>query len=175
MKKVLFATLLGLFIAPTASYANFDKDLRLGSRGIEVKAMQEFLTKYACYDGPVTGFFFLKTRAAVQCFQARHELPAFGFWGPKTRHTANEILKITGEYIITPVVKTDPVASTTIPAVGGNAGSSAAAVGSAESPQSVEERLNALLTAPVPPPPPIIRRSRSSGGGVVGSTGLLGL
>lgn len=76
-----------------ASAANFERDLSFGARSADVTHLQEFLASQGVYSGPVTGNFFSLTREGVKRFQEREKIsPVLGYFGPKTRARANEIL-----------------------------------------------------------------------------------
>ncbi len=61
--------------------------LTVGSSNSDVTALQTILTKLGFYNGPVTGYFGLLTKAALQKFQTAHGLEAVGYAGPGTRKT----------------------------------------------------------------------------------------
>lgn len=88
---ILWFLVLGL---PSISYGLFEQDLYFGIRnGSEVSNLQEFLQKQGVYSGPVNGNFFSLTREGVKKFQERENIsPALGYFGSKTRATANRIL-----------------------------------------------------------------------------------
>ena len=58
--------------------------LRVGSRGDEVKELQEALTKLGFDAGGADGIFGPKTEEAVKRCQALFGLDADGIWGPKS-------------------------------------------------------------------------------------------
>ncbi|OGZ00377.1 MAG: hypothetical protein A2945_03455 [Candidatus Liptonbacteria bacterium RIFCSPLOWO2_01_FULL_52_25] len=82
---------------PVGSSTTFSRDLDLGSRGIDVKALQEFLIEQN--KGPVaeqlaavgaTGYFGPLTRKALAEYQGSVGIaPAAGYFGPKTRSYIN--------------------------------------------------------------------------------------
>lgn len=87
---VLLALLL-----PLSAFAGFESDLQSGSKGSDVLSLQNFLTKQGFYTGPITGSFFALTKAAVQKFQASKGIePVSGYFGPKTRLMANQLLVV---------------------------------------------------------------------------------
>ena len=95
MKKLAFYIAVGFFAAPIAVFAaGFDRDLYYGiADDRDVTRLQEFLKSQSVYSGPVTGNFFSLTRGGVKRFQEREGIaPALGYFGPKTRTRANEIL-----------------------------------------------------------------------------------
>lgn len=79
----------------------FSRALRRGSRGDDVRLLQEFLSRdRAIYpEGLVTGYFGPLTEAAVQRFQAREDIVSsgdsastgYGRVGPRTRARVNEL------------------------------------------------------------------------------------
>jgi hypothetical protein len=58
--------------------------LRIGSRGDDVRRLQELLKGQGYYSGPVNGAFGAGTHAAVIRFQETHDLPANGVVGTAT-------------------------------------------------------------------------------------------
>lgn len=95
----LFSILSLLFIFPAVSFgASLSEDLSLGSRGDEVKILQEFLARDpAVYpEKLITGTFGKLTEAAVIRFQKKEAIsPAAGYVGPKTRGRLNELFGLT--------------------------------------------------------------------------------
>lgn len=79
----------------TSTYS-FISTLRKGSRGNEVRALQERLTLLGFYKGPVTNYFGNLTAAAVRRFQSAHGFDQVGQVGPKTRAALNVLYR--GEY-----------------------------------------------------------------------------
>ena len=80
---VLLAALLlngVLLLARPALAATY----RQGSSGSEVKTIQQKLSRWGYYDGPVDGIFGTKTRKAVEYFQRKNGLTADGIVGPAT-------------------------------------------------------------------------------------------
>lgn len=72
---------------------NLARMLALGSRGDDVRALQEYLTSDpALYpEGFVTGYFGQLTKRAVERFQSRHGIETVGIVGPKTRAKLREL------------------------------------------------------------------------------------
>jgi len=79
----------------------FTKDLTLGSRGPDVKALQQFLNSKgyvvarsgAGSPGNESEYFGPATRAALIKFQKDNNItPAFGYFGPKTRAVVNSMV-----------------------------------------------------------------------------------
>jgi peptidoglycan hydrolase-like protein with peptidoglycan-binding domain len=93
MKKRLGTVLAAavFFATPAIALASFDLDLRMGDRGPEVTAVQQFLIEQGALSADnATGFFGPRTLAAIQAFQTSQGiLPASGFFGPLTRAMAN--------------------------------------------------------------------------------------
>lgn len=93
MKKILFTLALSLLLTSSVSAAEFNTNLKYGSKGSDVTKLQEFLTEQNLYSGPITGKFFSLTLKAVKDFQRRELIsPASGFFGSLTRAKVNEIL-----------------------------------------------------------------------------------
>ncbi|MBI3627191.1 MAG: peptidoglycan-binding protein [Candidatus Sungbacteria bacterium] len=99
MKKLLLGA--ALFLLPVTVFADsVTKDLRLGSKGAEVTILQTFLAEDATLypEAIVTGYFGLKTQAAVKRFQKRESItPASGIVGPKTRARLNQLISGTAD------------------------------------------------------------------------------
>lgn len=82
----------------TSSVQNFapvlhlTRDLSLDSRGVEVTILQKILTREGVYTGPITEYFGVLTKSAVQAFQKKYGItPASGYVGPLTRKKMNEL------------------------------------------------------------------------------------
>lgn len=56
----------------------------MGSRGNEVRNIQQRLRDWGYYNGAVDGIYGTKTRSAVIKFQKKHNITADGICGPKT-------------------------------------------------------------------------------------------
>ena len=69
-----------LFLFPPADAAVY----RQGSSGAEVRTLQEKLSRWGYYDGPVDGIFGSGTRRAVMLFQRKNGLTDDGIVGPAT-------------------------------------------------------------------------------------------
>lgn len=64
----------------------FKRDLKVGSRGDDVRALQERLAAQGYLEVAPTGYFGALTKAALQKYQkAKGISPAAGYFGPKTR------------------------------------------------------------------------------------------
>ncbi len=61
------------------------RDLARGSRGEEVRAMQEYLSGEGLFPSSATGFFGPLTEQAVRLWQEREGLPNVGIFGPRSR------------------------------------------------------------------------------------------
>lgn len=94
--KTFISLLFFLPLFVSAQTLSFSKDLSFGIQGdSEVTKLQEFLTDEGLYLGPITGNFFSLTLKAVKAFQTKEGIsPAAGYFGPKTRAEANEILSV---------------------------------------------------------------------------------
>jgi len=83
-------------LSPRVSFGveQFNRDLSFGSQqDSDVTKLQEFLSDEGLYSGPITGNFFSLTLKAVKAFQTREGItPAAGYFGPKTRTRASELL-----------------------------------------------------------------------------------
>ncbi|MBO5746653.1 MAG: spore cortex-lytic enzyme [Clostridia bacterium] len=68
------------------SFATFSANgySTVGSRGSEVRNIQQRLKNWGYYKGTVDGIYGTKTRAAVIAFQKKHNVTADGICGPKT-------------------------------------------------------------------------------------------
>lgn len=72
--------------APTAqAQTTYARNLTVGSRGDEVKQLQNFLISKGYLSGSATGYFGGLTKAAVVKLQQEYKLPATGFVGAMTR------------------------------------------------------------------------------------------
>lgn len=82
----LGAIALSLIILSTAnvSFAAGTTLLQRGSRGAQVTALQQSLTRAGVYNGPVTGFYGSLTQASVRRFQQARGLAVDGIAGPNT-------------------------------------------------------------------------------------------
>lgn len=93
MKKLIIGFLGVLLLLPfSVSAADFTKDLKYGTKGIEVKQMQEFLRDKGIYKGPITGNFLSLSLAAVKTFQKDNNVKVTGLWNKETRELANNLL-----------------------------------------------------------------------------------
>ncbi len=82
---------VGSVSAPTegrvlgASTYNFTRDLAVKDTGEDVQALQQLLVSLGFLKETPTGYFGVKTRAAVSAYQAAHAIPMTGVLGPRTR------------------------------------------------------------------------------------------
>jgi peptidoglycan hydrolase-like protein with peptidoglycan-binding domain len=112
MLQAQLAALQAVAPAPAPAPAvTFERNLRLGLRGDDVRALQEYLrgTGHFPAGQAATGFFGPLTRRAVAEWQAANNLPSTGFFGPlsRARHAA-----LTAPV---PVIVAPPVAPVPIP------------------------------------------------------------
>ena len=68
----------------------FTKTLKVGSKGVEVTALQKLLKKDGFYTGSISGTFDTATKNAVKKYQAKHKLSQVGSVGPATRNLLNK-------------------------------------------------------------------------------------
>jgi len=72
---------------------NFSRDLFFGMRAdSDVTNLQEFLSEHSYYSGQSTGNFFLLTLKAVKHFQSANGISPTGYFGPKSRAIANDLI-----------------------------------------------------------------------------------
>lgn len=93
--QVELTALVAQQAAPARVPANpFAATLRRGSRGEEVRRLQEFLATMPEFypEGLATGTFGPATERAVKRFQKTYGIPAIGVVGPQTRAKLNELL-----------------------------------------------------------------------------------
>lgn len=78
----------------------FNKNLTIGSFGLDVLNLQNLLEQFGFGDFVPTGYFGKKTQEAVIKFQASNQImPSYGFFGEKTRGLMNEILANRREFL----------------------------------------------------------------------------
>ncbi len=108
---VIFALLFGTLslVRPSGAADAFSRNLAYGSRGEDVRALQQFLNAHGFslaasgYGsvGQETTFFGPRTRAALTRFQAAQRLvPITGILGPRTRAIINSVLAPSASYSI---------------------------------------------------------------------------
>jgi hypothetical protein len=86
----------------TLLISHFQRDLKLGDKGVDVQALQIYLNfngfelaaSGAGSPGHETEYFGAKTVQALIAFQKAHQLPATGYFGPATR------AKVAGNLVI---------------------------------------------------------------------------
>lgn len=78
--------------SPATSAPQLTQTLRRGSKGNEVKILQQFLIDNEYLTGKADGIFGAGTEASVKKFQTEYKLTADGIVGGKTRMTINELL-----------------------------------------------------------------------------------
>lgn len=129
--QALQAQLNSLQATPATSTAGkcaFTRPLTVGSRGDDVKCLQEYLTSTGDYtfSGGATGFFGNVTRAAVASWQSDNGVsPAAGYFGSISRAKYNELVSV----VIPPVSSASSASSVSSvpPVTGGGLMISAAA------------------------------------------------
>jgi len=82
---------LSLFAAGTAGAVPLKADMRYGSRGDQVRALQTSLDLLG-YAVPATGYYGTVTLMRVKQFQADHGLTVDGYVGPRTREAIRQAL-----------------------------------------------------------------------------------
>lgn len=114
IKTAIFALALAVTVSASAASYQFNTNLKVGSRGADVTALQDFLTATGHYTyGVSTGYFGNVTKAAVAAYQSAKGIsPAVGFFGPLTRASVN------GSSIVNPGTPTTP----TTPVLNGQEG-----------------------------------------------------
>lgn len=92
-KGLFIAILTVVFLANSANAQTFTTDLRYGSIGADVSALQEFLVDQGYLNYQATGNFYSLTLSAVKRFQTAQGItPVSGYVGPITRGVINRIL-----------------------------------------------------------------------------------
>lgn len=96
MRRHWFLSILLLIVfVPGIALAEFSRDLYFGLRSDpDVVRLQEFLRERGFFTYPQsTGNFFGVTRAAVRQFQVAYDIvPTAGYFGPRSRAVANQLL-----------------------------------------------------------------------------------
>lgn len=89
MKRKFFIPLiliLSILLISVMVYENsYAQNLAWGSSGAEVTELQNRLSRWGYYDGPISGTFGPQTYEAVRLFQQRNGLVVDGVVGPQTR------------------------------------------------------------------------------------------
>ena len=76
--------LAGIFLSPREEISSLSVYSSIGSRGTEVRNIQERLKKWGYYNGAVDGIYGQKTANAVKYFQRKNGLKADGIAGTQT-------------------------------------------------------------------------------------------
>ncbi len=84
MVSLLFTSALAISSLNTKMGEDTDALSKYGSRGEEVRTIQQKLKNWGYYDGDVDGVFGSKTQAAVKAFQKKNGLTVDGIAGPNT-------------------------------------------------------------------------------------------
>ena len=77
-------------IAVASPNASFLRELKLGTSGADVTALQNKLKAEGVYTSPITGYFGTMTQAAVKRYQTKYGIPAVGAVGPRTLQILNK-------------------------------------------------------------------------------------
>ena len=90
--KINFPKNISLITAQTTSLYNFARDLTIGSKGEDVKKLQEFLKSEGFFEREATDYFGSITRNALIQYQKKVNIsPASGYFGAKTRNYINSL------------------------------------------------------------------------------------
>ena len=137
INKVAALVVLAIsFIQPVAASAQTTcqlpkVDRQIGSRGVDVKCLQEFLiNKGALMAGYNTGYFGNLTKTALGKFQATNSIaPSAGYWGPKTRAFVSgmTITAVSSPAIATPIATVNATTNLLVSKAAGNPTGSAIA------------------------------------------------
>ncbi len=96
-------------IAPSSNNVAIYRTLQIGSRGSEVKALQQFLKDEGYYTGRVDGVYGKKTARLVKTFQDDYDLPLTGVVDSATLAMINQVANDNGDDTTTPpIVKENP-------------------------------------------------------------------
>jgi len=89
--------------ATPSSLSAFSRNLSFGMRNDpDVEKLQNFLTQWGYYVGPIDGDFFLPTLKSVKKFQKSQNvahISATGFFGPQSRAVANALISGTATIV----------------------------------------------------------------------------
>ncbi len=92
--KINFPKNISLVTTPaqTTPLYNFTRDLTIGSKGEDVKKLQEFLKEQRLFEGKPTDYFGPITKNALIQYQKKAAIsPASGYFGAKTRNYINSL------------------------------------------------------------------------------------
>lgn len=126
------AALTAQLNAGASASVTLTRNLTLGSTGPDVMWLQKFLNSHGCpvalsgvgSVGMETSYFGAKTKAAVACWQAAHNItPAVGYVGPITRGAINAAVVVVTPPGTTPPGTTPPVVNPPAVVLHGGAGS----------------------------------------------------
>ena len=73
----------------STSATTFTSFLNLGSKGLEVSALQKVLLAEGYYTGDITGYLGVLTQSALKKYQSAHGVDPLGYVGPGTRTVLN--------------------------------------------------------------------------------------
>lgn len=84
--SILLILILSILFIGALVYENiYAQNLAWGSSGAEVTELQNRLSRWGYYDGPISGTYGPQTYEAVRFFQQRNGLTVDGIVGPQTR------------------------------------------------------------------------------------------
>jgi len=91
--RINFPKNISLITTPTTTpLYNFSRDLTVGSKGEDVKKLQEFLKEQGVFNREITGYFDSATKNALIQYQKKVGIsPASGYFGAKTRNYINSL------------------------------------------------------------------------------------
>lgn len=108
-RGILILIICCLTISSSVSAAElFEKDLKFGNKGLEVKRLQTLLKDEGFYSGPISGNFLSMTQKSLRNYQNNYKLKVTGKLDKNTRKQINDLL-LSKEY--TPE-QTTPVSET---------------------------------------------------------------
>jgi peptidoglycan/xylan/chitin deacetylase (PgdA/CDA1 family) len=80
---------LGVSTSTASTSSQFERNLKLGMRGVDVAELQRHLATLGLYTGPITEYYGPLTEAAVKAYQTQSDLPVTGLVGALTREKLN--------------------------------------------------------------------------------------
>jgi len=90
--KINFPKNISLITTQSTPFYNFTRDLTIGSKGEDVKKLQEFLKQQGFLNREITDYFDSFTKNALIQYQKKSSIsPASGYFGPKTRNYINSL------------------------------------------------------------------------------------